>query len=167
MDSLMKPEVRTRSRAVSCFALKKVGDETKVLIMKRVGEPMHGQWFQCAGRIEAGETAWQAALRELKEEANLTPRAFYSAEICDQFYSHQADAIMLFPVFVAYIDEADEVTLNEEHSEYKWMSRNEAETHLPFPNQRVILGRIWFDFVENEPTPLLKIEQSSRLSKDL
>lgn len=154
----MKPEVRTRSRAVSCFALKRLENETRVLIMKRVGEPLDGEWCQVAGRIEDGETAWQAAIRELKEETNLTPQTFYSAEVCEQFYSHQIDAIMLFPVFVARIAETDEVTLNEEHSEYKWMTKEEAERHLPFPNQRVILSRVWFDFVENEPPDLLQID---------
>ena len=107
--------------------------------------------------IEEGETAWQAALRELKEEADLTPTAFYSAEVCEQFYSHEIDAIMLFPVFVAIIADDAKVTLNEEHSDYRWMSRSEAERHLPFPNQRVILARVWTDFVDNKPTPLLQI----------
>lgn len=129
-----------------------------MLIMKRVGEPLDGEWFHVAGRIEMGETAWQAALRELEEETGLTPQKFYSAEICDQFYSHQIDAIMLFPVFVAMIAEGDVVTLNEEHSEYKWVTKEEAEHHLPFPNQRHILNRVWFDFVQNEPAPLLQID---------
>ena len=125
--------------------------------MKRVGQPLDGEWWQVAGRIERGEKAWEAALRELKEEANLTPRRFYAAGICEQFYSHEVDAIMLFPVFVARIAEEDDVTLNEEHSEYCWMTRDEAEQHLAFPNQREILLRVWADFVEREPTHHLEI----------
>ena len=54
---MMKPEVRTRSRAVSCFTLRQCEDETQMLIMKRVGEPLDGEWFHVAGRIEMGETA--------------------------------------------------------------------------------------------------------------
>lgn len=153
----MKNETRTRSRAVSCFTLKPEDAEMKVLIMKRVGEPLHGQWFPVAGRLEDGETAWAAALRELAEEAALKPERFYAAEICEQFYSHEVDAIILMPVFVAYVAETAQVVLNDEHSEFKWMSLAEAEAVLPFPGQRRILAQIWEDFVEQEPTELLRI----------
>lgn len=153
----MKNETRTRSRAVSCFVLKSEEGEMKVLIMKRVGEPLDGEWFQVAGRLEDGETAWQAALRELDEETSLKPDRFYASEVCEQFYSHEADAIMLMPVFVAYVGKAAQVVLNEEHSEFKWVNLKEAKTVLPFPGQRRILEQIWEDFVENEPTELLRI----------
>lgn len=153
----MNNETRTRSRAVSCFVLKPEGGEMKVLIMKRVGNPLDGEWFQVAGRLEDGETAWQAALRELDEETSLKPERFYASEVCEQFYSHEADAIMLMPVFVARVEEASEVVLNEEHSEFKWMSLQEAKAALPFPGQRRILSQVWEDFVENEPTELLRI----------
>lgn len=125
--------------------------------MKRVGEPLHGEWCQVAGRLEDDETAWAAALRELEEEASLTPERFYAAEICEQFYSHEADAIILMPVFVAWVGDAAEVVLNEEHSEFKWMSLAEALEVLPFPGQRRVLAQVWQDFVEREPTELLRI----------
>ncbi len=153
----MSNETRTRSRAVSCFVLKPDADEMKVLIMKRIGNPLDGEWFQVAGRLEDGETAWAAALRELDEETSLTPQRFYAAEVCEQFYSHEADAIMLMPVFVAYVDRTAQVVLNEEHSEFKWMSLKEAKAALPFPGQRRVLEQVWEDFVENEPTELLRI----------
>lgn len=153
----MKNETRTRSRSVSCFVLKPDPDGVRVLVMKRVGEPLDGQWFQVAGRLEEGETAWAAALRELDEETGLTPERFYASEVCEQFYSHEADAIMLMPVFVAYVSEAAKVVLNEEHSEFRWASLKEAQAALPFPGQRRILAQVWEDFVENEPTDLLRI----------
>ncbi|WP_312882971.1 NUDIX domain-containing protein [Rhizobium etli] len=36
--------------------------------MRRTGSTLSGEWCQIAGGIEHGETAWQAALREAKEE---------------------------------------------------------------------------------------------------
>jgi len=51
--------------------------------------------------IEEGETAWQTALREL--------------------YEADRDAITIAPVFVAFIDSAEPVTLIHEHSEYRWL----------------------------------------------
>lgn len=153
----MKNETRIKSRVVSCFVLKPVDGETKVLIMKRVGEPLDGEWCQVTGRLEENETAWQGALRELEEEASLRPSRFYAAEACEQFYSHQADAIVIIPVFVAFVDEDAEVVLNEEHSQFKWMTLAEAKAVMPFPGQRRILTQVWEDFVEHEPTELLRI----------
>lgn len=153
----MNKETRIRTRAVSCFTLKRVDRDMKVLIMKRVGDPLDGEWFQVAGRIEDGETAWAAALRELEEEASLVPQRFYAAEICEQFYSHEVDAIIVMPVFVAFVDDTAQVVLNEEHSEYKWMTLNEAQSVLPFLGQRRVLAQVWEDFVDSEPTELLRI----------
>lgn len=153
----MSNETPIRARVVTCFVLKPEADEMKVLIMKRVGEPLDGEWHHVAGRIEEGETAWQAALRELEEEASLIPDRFYAAEICEQFYSHKADTIMVMPVFVAYVGESVEVVLNEEHSQFKWMSFAEAKAALPFPGQKRILTQVWEDFVECEPPELLRI----------
>lgn len=71
--------------------------------------PLAGIWCQIARKVEGGETAWQAALRELYEETGLAPDAFYSADICEQFYEADRDAITVAPVFVAFIDSAAEV----------------------------------------------------------
>lgn len=153
----MKPEVRTRSRAVICHVLSEIAGETRVLLMRRVGVPLDGEWCSVAGRIEEGETAWAAALRELKEEAGLVPEAFYSADVCEQVYSHEFDSIMLMPVFVARVASDAAVMLNEEHSEFAWVTCKEAEERLPYPSQRHTLRRVWYDFVEHEPAPLLRI----------
>ena len=50
------------SDAVSVFLLQHHGSEVKVLLMRRA-TTMKGTWCQVAGGIEAGEKAWQAALR--------------------------------------------------------------------------------------------------------
>lgn len=71
--------------------------------------PLAGIWCQIARKVEGGETAWQAALRELYEETDLAPDAFCSADICEQFYEADRDAITVAPVFVAFIDSAAEV----------------------------------------------------------
>ena len=109
----MKPEIPIRARAMSCFVLRCIEEEWQVLLLKRVGEPLDGEWCQVAGRLEKGETAWQGILRELKEETGLTPDRFYSGDICEQFYNAFADVITLIPVFVAYIDRNCQIRLNE------------------------------------------------------
>lgn len=154
----MKNEVKLKSRAVSCFALRKLNEEWQVLILRRVGEPLDGEWCQVAGRLEADETAWAAALRELKEETALVPDRFYSGDICEQFYVARADAIVILPVFVAYIESGQKVVLNEEHSEFRWMTLGEALAALPFRSQRKTLKEVWAGFVEEHPHEHLSIK---------
>ncbi|HBD83024.1 MAG TPA: NUDIX hydrolase, partial [Dehalococcoidia bacterium] len=43
-------------------------------------------WQEISGLIEPRETAWEAALREIKEETGLTPYRFYSADFVERFY---------------------------------------------------------------------------------
>ena len=72
------PEGKLRSAAVT---LTVVGDrgEAALVLTRRAGSlrAHSGQWALPGGRIDAGETAEQAALRELREEVNLhlPPRA--------------------------------------------------------------------------------------------
>ena len=56
-----------KSLGVSVFLLKSDGPQTKVLLLRRAGKHLNGQWCQVAGGIEAGEMAWQTALREVRD----------------------------------------------------------------------------------------------------
>ena len=61
--------------------------------------------------------AWQAALREIKEETGLIPSEFYSADILEQFYDIEkiwSDCTG----FCGYISGKQEVTINEEHDDF-------------------------------------------------
>lgn len=100
------------------------------------------------GSIEEGETAWQTALRELDEETGLQPNALYSADTYEQFYEADRDAITIAPVFVAFVDNSATVTLNHEHSEYRWVSFAEAFEMVAFGGQRRVLGWIEDEFVK-------------------
>ena len=94
------------------------------------------EWCQVAGGIEDGETAWQTAVRELFEETGLKPNALYSDDICEQFYEPDRDAITMAPVFVAFVDASATVVLNHKHSDYRWVSFQEAIEMVAFGGQR-------------------------------
>ena len=125
--------------------------------MKRA-DSLEGVWCQVAGKLEEGETAWRAALRELKEETGLTPQTLFSADICEQFYEPDQDAITMAPVFLAIIGADDEVRLNEEHTEFCWVSFDQACDMVEFGGQRRCLRWIEDEFVRRTPSPYLKIE---------
>ncbi|UHS57217.1 NUDIX hydrolase [Agrobacterium vaccinii] len=143
--------------AVSVVIIRETSNGHQVLLLRR-NHTLVGEWCQIAGGIEDGETAWQTALREVKEETGLVCQHLYSADICEQFYEADRNAISMLPVFVGFVDAAADVTINEEHSEFRWVSFTKALTMVPFPQQRRVLRHIEADFVQSSPSNHLPIE---------
>ncbi len=153
----IRQEIPIKAFAISAFCCRREGETWKVLLLRRTGTRLGDTWCQIAGRIEAGETAWQAALREIREETGLTPERFYSANVCEQFYEVEQECINLVPVFVGFVHADQQVELNWEHSEYRWMTFEEAEGHLLFPGQREMVRYIEREFIDREPYEFLRI----------
>ncbi|MEP5762002.1 MAG: NUDIX domain-containing protein [Litoreibacter sp.] len=152
-------EISIRSFLVSLVAVRKTEARHEVLLLQRT-QTLISEWCQVAGSIEEGETAWQTALRELDEETGLQPKALYSADICEQFYEADRDAITMAPVFVAFIDNDATVVLNHEHSEYRWVSFGEAKEMVAFGGQRRVLNWIEDEFIKRIPSKHLLIESN-------
>lgn len=148
-----------RSNAVVVHVLRRRASGVEVLLLKRnKGDGLDSHWLHVAGKIEAGESAWQAALRELREETGLNPAAFYSANYCEHFYSVRGDCIDVLPLFAAFVDENAVVTLNGEHSEYQWFPFAAAKEAVPFNNQRECLRVIEETFILREPPAFLEVK---------
>ena len=150
------PEIPIRSVAVSVVVVREVVGRHEVLLLRRT-RTLRGEWCQVAGAIEPGETAWQAALREVEEETGLTPYALCSADFCEQFYEADRDAISLLPVFVGFVSDDAQVTLNAEHSEHRWLGFEDAVAVVPFAGQRHLLRHVHAEFAARAPHPLLKV----------
>ena len=67
----MRRELDIRSNSVSVVVVRICGDSAEYLLLRRATDYLRDQWCQVAGAVEQGETAWQAAIRELKEETGL------------------------------------------------------------------------------------------------
>ena len=153
----LRLELPIRCYGVAVVILRQDADQTKTLLLQR--EPAsNGQWCQVAGGIEPGETAWQAALREVREETGLVPSRLYSADICEQYYNPTTDDIRIAPVFVGFVAQAQTVILNHEHTDFRWMTINEACAILPFAGQRRVFQHVELEFVDRTPNELRLIE---------
>ncbi|MCY6381608.1 NUDIX hydrolase [Hoeflea prorocentri] len=151
------PEVPIRAFIASLVALCETGIGYEVLLLQRA-QTLAGEWCQIAGKFEDGETAWQAALHKLREETGLKPDRFYSADICEQFYEPDRDAITMAPVFVAFVDAKAAVVLNDENTAYRWVSFDEAPDMVAFGGQWRILRWIREEFIERKPSGHMLIE---------
>lgn len=139
---------------VAGVVLSEQSGETKMLLMKRAKE---GYWCQVAGKIEAGETAGQAMLRELKEETGIESAKLYNGEFLEQFYDAKSNELLIIPAFAILCPANQEVVLNEEHTEFRWCSLEQAKSLVPFPNQKQLYQHIWTLFVENTPSEHLRV----------
>ncbi|MFW9800690.1 MAG: NUDIX pyrophosphatase [Candidatus Thorarchaeota archaeon] len=146
-------------KGVVCLVIRKSKDTYQTLLLRRKGS-YEGEWCYVSGRIEGGEKAWEAALRETREETGLVPDRLYSADTAEQFYLPKKDDYWIAPVFVAFVGPDQEVQLNFEHSEYIWTSFEDAIPKVPFPPQKIILEYVNKWFVQNEPSKWLLIDSS-------
>lgn len=143
------------TQVVSGVALACVDGQTKMALLKRSEE---GFWCHVAGKIEAGETAWQAIIREFFEETQIVVRKLYSAEYLEQFYVASANRIDVVPAFVVFCPPEQEIILNSEHTEYRWCTLDEAKALVPYPNQKALYEHIWNYFVLQAPSVLMKVD---------
>jgi len=123
-------------RVVDCYVYRQTDDGLKFLLMKRnLNKIYENLWQGVAGKIEDGETAPEAAIRELKEETGLDSVNMFVADHVSRFYEVHEDRVNLVPVFGMEVD-SDEVMLSEEHIDFKWVTIKEALNTLVWNGQK-------------------------------
>lgn len=132
--------------------------QLEFLLLKRSPEQYYPNlWQMVSGKIKENETAYQSALREIKEETGLVPEKFWAAPTVNSFYSPDKDYICLLPVFAARVNDEREIKLSKEHTEYKWVNPEEAKQLLAWDGQRKSVDVI-VDYVLNRNSFLNFIE---------
>jgi dATP pyrophosphohydrolase len=117
----------------------------QLLQMKRTRDPLAQTWQPVMGHIEAGETAIDAALREVREEVGLEVRSadclgVWALEQVYPFYIASIDCIVLSPRFVAVVTSTWQPKLNAEHSEYRWVAEHDARAMFMWPGQAAAIA---------------------------
>ncbi len=124
------------SRVIDAYVFRRTEEGLRFLILKRSETKLYEHlWQGVAGKIEEGETAPEAAIRELKEETGLDPKMMFVADHVSHFYEVHGDRINLVPVFGIEVD-SDDITLSDEHCEYKWVTLEDALDHLVWNGQK-------------------------------
>ncbi|WMN88823.1 NUDIX domain-containing protein [Vibrio parahaemolyticus] len=142
---------------VSGVVISEIDGVIKMLLLKRV---KGGYWCHVAGGVEEGELGWQTILRELKEETQITNVELHTADFLEQFYEAKKNRVMVIPCFVMFCQPNQGVTLNHEHTEYRWCTLEEAKQLAPFANQHKLYEHVWMHYVDKSKlTPFTLIEQ--------
>jgi dihydroneopterin triphosphate diphosphatase len=145
------------SSLVEAHVFRETGNEIEFLLLKRaVNEKYPGVWQMVTGSIE-NETAYQTALREIKEESGLNPTKLWVVPNINSFYSPEKDVIIMVPVFAVLVDKGQNVIISEEHSEYKWVKKDEAIKLLAWPGQRKSV-EIIYEYFTNQQSFLKFVE---------
>ena len=123
-------------RVIDAYVYRYAKTKLKFLTLKRSKTKIYEHlWQGVAGKIEDGETASEAAIRELKEETGFTPHKMFVADHVSSFYESHFDRINLVPVFGIEVCN-ENVILSEEHCAYEWLEFEKAYSRLTWNGQK-------------------------------
>ena len=123
-------------RVIDAYVFNRKSKEIRFLLLKRAKTKIYEHlWQGVAGKIEAGETSWEAAIRELKEETGFEPVRIFVADHVSKFYEAHGDWVNMVPVFGIEVED-EEVKLSDEHCEFKWVDFNTAHQTLIWSGQK-------------------------------
>lgn len=126
-----------RCKQIEVHLFRRRGRRREFLLLRRSADrTLAGVWQPVTGGIERGETAWQAAAREVLEETGLAPVRWWALEHLTVFYSPAKDAVLAVPVFAAEVAWADPVHLSREHDRYAFVPPATAARRVLWGTQR-------------------------------
>lgn len=121
--------------AVGVICLK--GDE--VLLIRRGKPPRAGEWSLPGGRIEPGERAIDAALRELREETGVEARILGLIDVVDGIFADAGHHYVLIDYVAEWI--AGDPVAGDDAVEARFMSLDAAMDVVAWSETRRILER--------------------------
>ena len=141
---------------VTCYVVRPgasgtLGDGEFLQLRRAPGEFLAGAWATVHGKVEPGEKAWAAAIRELREETGLEPREFYQLDTVNIFYLAADDCLWHVPGFCAVVATNVTVTLNEENDADRWISRSAALEGFLWPGERAQVAELCREVLDNGP----------------
>jgi len=109
----------------------------RYLVLKRseAKDAGAGTWECISGRVDQGEGFTEAVHREVSEELDLRAQRVQIDFIVGTEHFYRGEALpeneLLLVQFCCTVQEPAEIKLSWEHSEYRWVTAQEAEDLLP------------------------------------
>ena len=135
---------RIVSDIVDVYVFRRARSQVQFLLLRRRPDLVLGDiWQSVHGKIEPGERATEAAIREVRERSGFVPSQLYSADYITQFYDHATDQIVLAPSFAAQVAAREKPRLTDEYSDFAWCDLEETVARLPWASQRWAVRHIY------------------------
>lgn len=101
--------------------------EGKILMLLSQDYKHYGScWGAPAGRLEKGETAEQALIREIKEETTIDLKK-EKIQFVKKVYLRMLGKDMIYSIFYTKLKEKPEVKIDErEHKDFQWLEPSEC-----------------------------------------
>lgn len=145
--------METNHSLIEAHIFRTNGNDLEFLLLKRADyERYPGIWQMVTGSVNENEKAFAAALREIKEETGLVPEKFWIVPNVNSFYSPERDTVIMIPVFAAQVNVNSDVIISSEHSEFKWVSKDDAKKLLAWNGQRTSVDTIYQYFTSEKST---------------
>ena len=127
-------------RLVDVYPYRENQGKVQFLVLKRSADVSYAdQWRMVGGKVNDSETYYEGALRELREETSALPKLSWTIPSLNQFYEPKTDSIRQIPAFAAKLPANQSVELNHEHSDYKWISKDQVKNTLSWPEQQRLM----------------------------
>lgn len=120
------------------------------LILKRVKED-GDFWSFLNGTLDANESISECRRRELQEEAGISNVDNWYEEI-HRFSFQYGERLATVLVYPTMVGSDQEIIINEEHDEYKWLGSSEASKLLKYDDDKNALELCYKYIIENIKT---------------
>ncbi|MFA6118617.1 MAG: NUDIX hydrolase [Parachlamydiales bacterium] len=123
---------------ISCACIIKFNN--RILFLKKAPKKWsENLWGIPCGKVKVGEDIFEAVVREIKEETGFKIQS-ESLKYLGRLFIIQNDLIHnVHNVFSCDLSEEAPVCLSDEHSDYRWLNKNEIASYPLIPNQDKVL----------------------------
>ena len=136
---------------VDVYGYRKRQTKIELLILKRAPDVVYaGQWRMIGGKVKSDEKAFEAALREFREETEAKAQVFWTIPSINQFYDANSDQIYQIPAFAAEISPTSSIRLNHEHVDFKWIEKQDISRYIHWPEQQRLMHLLISVISENK-----------------
>jgi len=115
----------------------------RMLLIKRAKEPGKGKWSLPGGRVELGETVYEAARREVLEECSIEIKIERLLDVADSIIRDEEGRISYHFVLIYLLAryEAGDVKAQSDAEDARWVTTDELDELDIHPQLRSVLIR--------------------------